>query len=224
MAPPSFNPGDSSGWEARFAQFLAAQHPPDIAHDLTHVRRVVLNARRLAVAEGADQAVVVPAAWLHDCVTLPKDSPKRRSASRLAAEAARTFLLASGYSPGLLDPIAHAIEAHSFSAGIAPQSLEAAVVQDADRLDALGAIGLARCLMLGGALNRPLYDPDEPFPIEREPDDRRWTIDHFYSKLLHLPATMCTATGRAEAVQRVVFLHEFLRRLGAEITEIGGWI
>src|SRR6185503_808605 len=123
--------------------------------------------------------VVIPAAWLHDCVTVPKDSPQRSTASRLAAAAAGDFLHASGYPAEHIPAIQHAIEAHSCSAGIAPHTSEAMVVQDADRLDALGAIGIARILMLGGALGMPLYDPHEPFPETRPPDDRANVLDHF---------------------------------------------
>jgi uncharacterized protein len=90
-------------------------------------------------------------------------------------------------------------------------------VQDADRLDALGAVGIARCLMLGGALGKALYDPDAPFPQQRPPDDTRNVIDHFYVKLLKLADTMHTRAGKAEAAQRTIFMREFLRQLSHEI-------
>lgn len=199
-------------------QFLRrddAQH--DAAHDLEHIRRVVTTARRLALAEGAELAVVLPAAWLHDCVVVPKDSPLRSQASRLAAEAATTFLRSVDYPTERLAAIAHAIEAHSFSAQIVPQTREAQVVQDADRLDALGAIGLARCLMLGGAMGRRLYDPDDPFAEQRVFDDGVNTVDHFYVKLLRLADTMTTESGRVEARQRTRFLEQFLEQLRHEI-------
>jgi uncharacterized protein len=205
-------------WEARFEGYLTrTAGAGDVAHDLLHVRRAVASARRLAAAEGARLEIVLPAAWLHDCVVIPKDSPQRAAASTVAAEAACNFLAASGYPGDLLPAIAHAIAAHSFSAGIAPQTIEAKVVQDADRLDALGAIGIARCLMLGGATGRPLYDATEPFPATRPPDDRAYTIDHFYAKLLTLAGTMQTASARGEAERRTLFLKEFLDQLATEI-------
>ena len=84
-------------WESLFANFIAAQLPEgDPAHDLAHVHRVVANARMLAAAEGADLSVVLPAAWLHDCVAVPKDSPDRARASRLAAAEAVRLLHAAG--------------------------------------------------------------------------------------------------------------------------------
>ncbi len=112
----------------------------------------------------------------------------------------------------------HAIEAHSFSAGIPPRTLEARIVQDADRLEALGAIGIARCLLTGGTMRTPLYDPDDPFCDRREPDDRSYTLDHFYCKLFKLPGTMQTAAGREEARRRVDYMQGFLAELAGEIS------
>jgi len=91
------------------------------------------------------------------------------------------------------------------------------VVQDADRLDSLGAIGIARCLLVGGRLDRPLCDADDPFCERRSPDDALYTLDHFYTKLLKLPATMQTAAGRAEAERRAGLMQEYLDALRAEI-------
>ncbi len=191
----------------------------DAAHDLAHVERVVRNARTLAAVEGARLEVVLPAAWLHDCVTVPKDSPQRAGASRLAAAQAETWLREWGWPAELLPDIAHAIEAHSFSAGIAPRTIEAKVVQDADRLDALGAVGLARCLMLGGAMGRPLYVADDPFCEQRPADDGAACVDHFYKKLLKLEGTMQTEGGKEEAGRRTEFLREFLGELKREINQ-----
>ena len=206
---------DLAELEQRCAHVLSRQEG-DAAHDLEHVRRVVRNAKKLAADEGARLEVVLPAAWLHDCVTVPKDSPQRTQASRLAAARAVQWLREWNYAGELLPDIAHAIEAHSFSAGLAPRTLEAKVVQDADRLEAIGAVGLARCLMLGGAMGRPLYAPEDPFCDRRAPDDRAATVDHFYAKLLTLEGTMQTESGRREARQRTEFLREFLARLRRE--------
>jgi uncharacterized protein len=118
---------------------------------------------------------------------------------------------------GWLPEIAHAIEAHSFSARVEPRSIEAKVVQDADRLEALGAIGLARTLMLGGFSRKPLYDREDPFCESREPDDRRIVIDHCYAKLLRLAGTMQTAAGRREAEVRTAIIQRFLDELRREL-------
>ena len=213
-----------SDWEAQFEAFISAAPAanPDPAHDLAHVRRVVANARLLAAAEGADPAVVLPAAWLHDCVVLPKDSARRAEASRLAAESAGVFLRTAGYPAAHVPAIEHAIAAHSFSAGIPPQTLEAKVVQDADRLDALGAIGIARTLMLGGAMGKPLYDAAEPLPQRRAADDQANVIDHFYVKLLRLAERMHTAAARREGERRTRLMRLYLDELGRELA--GGLI
>lgn len=204
-------------WEVQFGDFLNKQLPSDAAHDREHIRRVVTNACMLAEVEQVELAIVIPAAWLHDCVHVPKESPLRSRASFLAGETAITFLQSIGYPTTYLPSIRHAIEAHSFSARIMPRTREAMVVQDADRLDALGAVGVARCLMLSGAMGRQLYDPEEPFPVHRPVDDLSNTIDHFYAKLLKLAETMKTAAGRAEAQKRTEFMLTFLRQLGREI-------
>lgn len=206
-------------WEVRFEQFIGRTiaNGSDPAHDMGHIRRVVANARRLAAAEGAEMAVVLPAAWLHDCVVLPKDSPQRAEASRMAAEQAGRYLREEGYPAGYIPAIEHAITAHSFSGGIPPQTLEAKIVQDADRLDALGAIGIARTLLLGGIMGKPLYDADEPLPLTRVPDDRQNVIDHFYVKLLKLSDMMHTAAGREEGRRRTRLMTTYLEELGREL-------
>lgn len=188
----------------------------DTAHDLAHIRRVVNMALKLARAENADCEVVEAAAWLHDCVALPKNHPDRHKASALAAQKAEQFLRNTDYPGEKISSVVHAIRAHSFSAGIRPETPEAEIVQDADRLDALGAIGIARCFLVAGQLNRPLYDSEDPFCEQRPPDDSTWTIDHFYQKLLKLPDTMNTESAGIEALKRAAFMREFLSRLKAE--------
>jgi uncharacterized protein len=204
-------------WPTRFLELLTHHTVPDAAHDIEHIHRVVVNAQRLALAEDADWSVVMPAAWLHDCVIVPKSSPDRKRASQLAASQAVVWLQELGWPHGKLAEIAHAIEAHSFSAGIPPRSLEAKVLQDADRLDALGAVGLARTLMLGAEMQRPFYHPSDPFCESRAADDGAYTLDHLYCKLLTLEGTMQTETGTKEAGQRTVFLRQFLAQLREEI-------
>jgi len=204
-------------WEAQFRVFLETQSGGDAAHDFSHLLRVVKTAKALAHSEGADLSVVVPAAWLHDCVHVAKNSPLRAQASQMSAEQAVLFLQEIGYPENHLSAIRHAIEAHSFTAKIPPKTLEAKVVQDADRLDAIGAVGLARCLMLGGEWGRPLYALDDPFCHSRAPDDDVFTLDHFYTKLLRLPEMLQTASGRKEGEVRTAYLHAFLAQLAKEI-------
>ena len=206
-------------WETFFSEFMSTQlATADGAHDMAHIRRVVATAKRLATHEGGEMAVVIPAAWLHDCVALPKNSPDRARASTLAAQTAEQFLAHIGYPTTHHEAIAHAIAAHSFSAGIPPRTIEAKVVQDADRLDALGAIGLARCLVTGAHMGTAVYHPTDPFgQTERPLDDKAYSVDHFYLKLLRLGEQMQTASGRAEAAHRTAFLRQFLDQLDWEL-------
>jgi len=204
--------------QAQCLEYVASLDGGDAAHDLAHVKRVIKNTRYLTVSEQANLLITLPAACLHDCVNAPKDSPLRSKSSRLAAEQAADFLGGIDYPDDWIPAVAHAIEAHSFSANIPCRTIEARVVQDADRLDALGAIGIARCLLVGGKLQRPLFDPDDPFCDHRDPDDGAYTLDHFYTKLLKLPGTMQTESGRREAQRRVRVMQRYLDDLRAELT------
>jgi uncharacterized protein len=199
----------------------------DPAHGLEHVQRVVRNACLIAKKLGnssdsaglreVDFEVLLPAAWFHDCVYVPKNSAQRSEASRLAADRAVSLLAELGYPAAKFPAIAHAIESHSFSAQIPCRSLEAQVLQDADRLEALGAIGLARCLMTGGSMGQRLYHPEDPFPTARELRDDQQSVDHFFAKLLKLPSTMQTESGKQIAKERAGYLVAFLEQLAQEI-------
>ncbi len=160
--------------------FLTEHMAVDPAHDLSHIKRVVQNTLQLTDIEKGNAKVTVPVAWLHDCVCVPKNSSRRKHASRLAADAAQQFLESLDYPSALLSQIHHAIAAHSFSARIATETLEARIVQDTDRLEALGAIGITRCFLTGGSIDTPLYGAADPFANNRTADDRQYTLDHFY--------------------------------------------
>ena len=204
-------------YEAHFCDFLEQQSQTDAAHDMTHILRVVKVAKQIALEEKADLAIVVPAAWLHDCVSLPKNHPERHLASSMAGDKAIEYLKSIAYPEQYYCEIHHAICAHSFSANIPPASLEAKIVQDADRLDALGAIGVARCMQVSGALNRSLYSTDDPFCEKRTPDDARYSIDHFYKKLFLIAGSLNTVSARKEGKRREKAMRAFLEQLAREI-------
>lgn len=207
-------------WETVFVAKAAELYPTenDASHDVLHIQRVVASAKKLAAKEGADLNIVIPAAYLHDFVNLPKNDPRRKQASRLSAEAACAYLRDIGYPEQYLDAIAHAIAAHSFSAGIPPETIEAQVVQDADRLDALGAIGIARCFSTNAKMGTAYYDGLDFSASMREPDDRLYAIDHFYVKLLNLPDMMQTEAGREDAHRRAAFMRAYLAQMQNEIS------
>lgn len=207
-------------WAARLNALAQTLYPSsDPSHDILHIRRVVHTAQRLAAAEGADMMVVTPAAWLHDCVTVTKNDPRRTMASRLSADAALEHLAGMGYPSEYFPAIHHAIAAHSFSAGIAPESLEAKVVQDADRLDGLGAIGIARCFTVGSLLGRPFYFDGDILAQNRTPDDLTYTLDHFFVKLFKTAETLQTKAGQVEGARRAAFMHEYLQAFAREAGE-----
>ena len=207
-----------ASYEMLFQPFLCNnQEEGDVAHDMAHLTRVVKTAKKLALEEKADLAIVVPAAWLHDCVSYPKNHPERHLASIRAADKAIEFLASVDYPREYFADIHHAIQAHSFSADQPANSLAAKIVQDADRLDALGAIGIARCMQVSGALNRPLYAPEDPFCETRALDDQHYSIDHFYKKLFHISDQLNTTSARMEGKRREQVMRDFLTQLAAEI-------
>lgn len=200
------------GYEALAAQLLPwaiDAKSTDGAHDLAHIARVWMNAKRIAEVEGADLEVLVAAVILHDCVAVEKSSPLRSQASHLAAERATAILTGLGWCKDRCALVAHAIEAHSFSAGIAPQTQEACIVQDADRLDAIGLIGVARCFYTAGRMQSQLYDVADPKAVHRELQDKAFALDHFPSKLLKLSENFRTGHGAALAKQRHRLLKDF---------------
>ena len=209
----------------RFAPFEALAHKliphaiesGDGAHDLAHIARVFANAMRIHAVEGGNGDVLAAAVLLHDCVAVEKSSPLRAQASRLAAEKASGILKGLGWIEQRIEAVAHAILTHSFSAGIAPRTLEAKILQDADRLDAIGMIGVARLFYTGGRMGSGLYDPSDPDADDRPLDDKAFALDHFKAKLFKLADGFQTAAGRALASQRHHRLVEFHQLMLEEI-------
>ena len=174
----------------------------DGSHDASHLIRVWKSARRIQAQEGGDLRVLAAAVLLHDCVAVEKNSPLRAEASRLAAEKAAGLLTAEGWSGADVAAVSHAILTHSFSADIPPETLEARIVQDADRLDAIGMIGAARCFYIAGRMGSGLYDPLDPLAERRPLDDKAFAIDHFEVKLFRLADGFRTAAGARMAKDR----------------------
>jgi uncharacterized protein len=207
-------------WRPRLAELAAAAmagQGPDGAHDLNHFERVWRNAQSLlAHYPQADALVVLAACYLHDLVNVPKDDPRRSSASRLSAELASVRLAALGFPPDKIPAVAHAIEAHSFSAGVPATTLEARIVQDADRLDGLGAVGLARMFYIAGRMGSALAHGSDPLAHDRPLDDKSYSLDHIEAKLARLPGMMQTEAGRQLAEARLATLTDFRSAFAAE--------
>ncbi len=209
-ADPMRDPGLMKEVEAMYEK-------SDHAHDLSHIIRVYRNARYIGEREGADMQVLLMAALLHDVGSELKSKMAPAESNQTRLKIAESFLAGKSFPEDLRAKILYAVDVHRFSKGIYPETLEARVLQDADRLDAMGAIGIARVFMTGGSLGRAFYNPDDPFCASREPDDRRWNLDHFYSKLLKLKSGMHTDTAKAVARERDEVLKRYLSDLKKEL-------
>jgi uncharacterized protein len=188
------------------------------SHDLSHIVRVWRNASRIARAEpGSDMELLLAATLLHDCVPVEKNSPDRPFASRLSARRAREIVAPLEWSAVRVDAMAHAIETHSFSAGLPPMTLEAKILRDADRLDAIGAIGIARCFHVGGRIGGALYHPDDPGAAARPLNDQAYALDHFAAKLFKLADGFLTAEGQRLAAARAAVMRDFVAAFHTEL-------
>jgi len=209
---------DFAPHEALAADLLDhATEGDDGSHDLAHIHRVFKNALKIQAGEGGDAEILAAAVLLHDCVAVEKSSPLRSQASRLAAEKASGILEELDWPEERIAAVAHAILTHSFSANIPPETLEARMLQDADRLDAIGMVGVARCFYIAGRMGSGLYHPADPGAEHRSLDDRSYAIDHFPAKLLKLSDGFQTATGAKLARERHERLNLFLTLFRDEI-------
>lgn len=199
---------------------MARLERPDPGHDLAHFLRVALWTARIGEEEGAlDRREAIAAALLHDIVPIEKNSPLRKEASRLCAEEAARLLPGFGFTPEAVARIADAIRCHSFSRGERPVTPLARALQDADRLEALGSLGILRLVSTGARMGSDYFHPTDPWAKARQLDDRRFSVDHFFAKLFLLPGTMTTGVGRVEAEKRLRIMREFLSCLAEELGE-----
>jgi uncharacterized protein len=205
---------------ARTEDFVRETLPQDATgHDWAHVFRVRRNALLIAREEGADLTIVNLAALLHDIADHKFHGGDESAGPRVARE----WLVRNEVVPEIIDEVCQTIARLSFKgAGTEqePLSLAGQCVQDADRLDALGAIGIARAFAYGGYKGRALYDPEVPpemhSSFEQYKKGTGPTLNHFYEKLLLLKDRFNTAAGGRMAEERHAFLQEFLERFLAE--------
>lgn len=184
-------------------------------HDYFHTLRVYKTATRIAEAEGADVATVSLAALLHDV-----DDRKLSPETCVNKDKARAFLRENGASEASIENICKIIAEVSFSEGIVPDTLESQCVQDADRLDALGAVGIARTFAYGGSHHREMYNPDIPPKInmskEEYANSKSTSINHFYEKLFQLRDLLNTSSAKQIAEYRENFMHNFVNEFLSE--------
>lgn len=189
----------------------------DSAHDFDHIMRVYKNAQKICNNEKVNPKLVLCAVLLHDIISYPKSDKRSKLSSIKSAEASTKILKKYDFTEDEIQIISEAIRDHSFSQKKTPKTIEGKILQDADRLDAIGAIGIARVFAVAGSENRPFYSPEDPFCKKRSPDDQKWTLDHFYKKLLLLESLMNTKSGKSEAKRRTIVLKNFLSELKKEL-------
>lgn len=189
----------------------------DPSHDFNHIMRVYKNAQKLCKKEKANKKLILSAVLLHDIVSYPKSDKRSKISSLKSAEEAKKLLKKLNFSLDEIQIVSDAIRDHSFSRGNTPKTLEGQILQDADRLDAIGAIGIARVFAVGGSEKRPFYNNEDPFCKKRKPDDQVWTLDHFYKKLMKLESLMNTKAAKIEAKKRTKVLNAFLSELKREL-------
>lgn len=189
------------------------------AHDFNHVLRVTRMAEYLARVEGADVEIVRAAALLHDIARADEDRTGKGDHAEMAALRAIAILLERGVRAETADAVARAIATHRFRGSVAPQTLEAKILFDADKLDSIGAIGVARAYAIAGALNQPLWsEVDQDAVATRDQHNSNHSpAAEFTVKLRRIHELMYTATAKKIAEERHRFMSEFFDRLGREI-------
>ncbi len=193
-------------------------HP---GHKYSHVIRVFNTCKRICDSNPKiDRDVLLPAALLHDIARADEMVGKIKNHAEEGAYRAVDYLRSIGYYPNKIDKIFSAIRTHRWSEGLTPKTLEAKILQEADRIDAIGAIGIIRTTLHNK--RKPLYHPRDPFANKRELDDKTYAIDHFFVKLLKIKDTISTEEVRKEAEVRHNYMIKFLNQLGKDIENGNG--
>jgi uncharacterized protein len=216
-------------WQQIFEEILVNYSQNDDAHSIGHIRRVwkvaqqimeMIEKEQTLPIQEIDKEVVLAACYFHDIVNVPKNSSERQKASFLAsleAEIILNSITKKDFPKRKVVAVKHCIEAHSFSANVACQTIEAKIVQDADRMEAIGNIGIARVFYTAGRLGSQLFDVQDPYASNRPLDDTKFALDHFYTKLLKLQNTFQTQAGKEIATLRTQKMLIFLEGLAQEI-------
>ena len=189
----------------------------DPAHDFMHIMRVYKNAEKICKLEKVDRKLVLVSVLLHDIIKKTDSDKRSKSSADLSADKAILILKKLQFSENDIIIVAEAIRNHSFTKNKISKSIEGRILQDADRLDALGAVGIARVFSVSGSKKRQFYQLNDPFSKNREPNDKKWALDHFFNKLLVLEKSMNTKTGKIEAKKRTIVLKNYLDSLKKEI-------
>jgi uncharacterized protein len=193
----------------------------DPSHSFSHIERVLLNAEIISKTEPqADLEIIIPAVLFHDAVTYAKDDPRNKFSTEESANKAEAILVSvSEYPQNKIQAVKECIIKTSFSKGLKAETIEQKILQDSDMLEATGAISIMRTFTTGGIMKRDLYNTTDPFVKNREPEDFKYSLDLFYSRLLKVEARMNTTKSKEIASRRTKFLYDFLNELKLEINE-----
>jgi len=195
-------------------------HLKDPSHDINHTLRVLSLAEKIALKEKADLDIVIASAIFHDVIVYPKNHIKRLSSSKESSNFAKEILIKEKLFPrGKIEKTCEAIELCSYTKGIKPDFLEAKILQDADSLEAMGAISIMRTFSSAGQMNKSFYSEFDPFCRKRKPDDNKYAVDLFFSRLLIVYERLHTQTAKALARKKLNFLHSFLKQLEFELSQ-----
>jgi uncharacterized protein len=190
----------------------------DPSHDFLHAHRVMTLAEEIALDEKADVEVLIPAALFHDVIVYPKNHSLSKNEADESAEYTGNLLRSINEYPVVkIEKVMECIRVHSFSKGITPELLEAKILQDADRLEATGAISILRTFASTGQMKRPFYNESDPFCENRDPEPFNYGLDLFYTRLLKVEGMMHTNLAKNIAQKRTAFLRSFLQQLESEL-------
>ena len=194
----------------------------DPAHDIGHIKRVTNLAILISEKDSeGDPYVLIPAVLFHDAVTYRKDDPRNKYATEESAKFAENILKEINYPEHLINHVKQCILECSFSKNLKPTSIESAILQDADRLEATGAISLMRTFSSGGQMQRPFYNTEDPFREKSSPENTEFSLDLLYKRLFVVTGMMNTKTGKEIALRRNQFLKDFENELKQELSESG---
>ena len=192
----------------------------DLSHDFGHAYRVMNLATRIAISENADLDIVIPAALFHDVFVYKGSSKYKMEHVQSANFAKRALLKIEEYPKEKIEKVAYSIMVCSFSKNIRPKLLEAKVLQDADLLESTGAISIMRTFGSSTPMHiTAYYDLKDPFCYGRKPNDRKYSLDLFFTRLLKVSSRMHTKAARRLAMHRNTFLRSFIKELYTETKE-----
>lgn len=192
----------------------------DPSHDINHTLRVLVLAEKISKKEKADMDIIIPAAIFHDVINYPKNHIKRLDSSEESAKLSKKVLKnINSFPKEKIDRVYESIRLCSFTKNIKPNFLEAKILQDADGLESMGAISIMRTFSSAGILNKSFYNNADPFCKKRIPNDDKYAVDLFFTRLLIVKNRLHTKTAKKMALKRFVFLKEFLKELDFELKQ-----